>query len=304
MAAYLGHGDSVQMSPFMLGITILLLSALMALALRGRSAAASRAGAFGAILGCAVAAIPVIRVAAGADIPSLVLPWSMPSGSLIFRIDLLSALFLMPILLVSALGALYGIEYLRPYAGRKPRGALGNCWCWYNLLVAGMLLVCVAQNALMFLVAWELMALASFFLVAFDSEKAGVRESAWTYFIATHLGTAFILALFLVMGLAAGSFDFSDFHKISFSPGVMGALFLFAVVGFGTKAGFMPFHVWLPEAHPVAPSHVSAVMSGVMIKTGIYGLLRMLTFMGHPPAWWGWTARARRRRCSICSITR
>ncbi len=277
------------MSPFMLGILILLLSALLALALRRGHEAASRVGAFGAMLGCAVAAIPVIRTVAGAEIPSLILPWSMPFGSLVLRMDLLSALFLMPILLVSALGALYGLEYLRPYADRKPRGALGNCWCWYNLLVAGMLLVCVSHNALMFLVAWELMSLASFFLVAFDSEKEEVRESAWTYFIATHLGTAFILALFLTMGVAAGSFDFAEWHKAALGAGTLGVLFLFAVIGFGTKAGFMPFHVWLPEAHPVAPSHVSAVMSGVMIKTGIYGLLRMLTLMGTPPAWWGWT---------------
>ncbi len=277
------------MSPFMLGILILFISALLALALRREHEAASRVGAFGAMLGCAVATIPVLRAMAGAEIPSLILPWSMPCGSLIFRIDLLSALFLLPILLVSALGALYGLAYLRPYADRKPVGSLGRCWFWYNLLVAGMLLVCVSHNALMFLVAWELMSLASFFLVAFDDEKTEVRDSAWTYFIATHLGTAFIIALFLTMGVAAGSFDFADFHKATLGPGVMGVLFLFAVIGFGTKAGFMPFHVWLPEAHPVAPSHVSAVMSGVMIKTGIYGLLRMLMLMGHPPAWWGWT---------------
>ena len=106
--------------------------------------------------------------------------------------------------------------------------------------------------------------------------------------MATHLGTAFLLVLFLVLGRQAGSLDFDRFLVASGSTSpVAGIAFFLALIGFGTKAGFMPFHVWLPEAHPAAPSHVSALMSGVMIKTGIYGLLRTLTFLGHPESWWG-----------------
>src|SRR5207302_4943135 len=100
--------------------------------------------------------------------------------------------------------------------------------------------------------------------------------------------TAFLLALFILLGQQGGSLNFVDFRRVTVSPGTANALFLLAVVGFGTKAGFMPFHVWLPEAHPAAPSHVSALMSGVMIKTGIYGLVRTLTFLGPLPAWAGW----------------
>src|SRR5213595_2561574 len=128
------------------------------------------------------------------------------------------------------------------------------------------------------------MALASFFLVTFQDEEESVRSAGWTYLVATHLGTACLLALFILLGRGTGSLDFDRFTAAS---GV-GLLFILSVVGFGSKAGFMPFHVWLPEAHPVAPSHVSAVMSGVMIKTGIYGLLRVLTFLGPPPTWWAW----------------
>ena len=101
-----------------------------------------------------------------------------------------------------------------------------------------------------------------------------------------HLGTACLLVVFLLLGRQSGSLDFD---RLSAEAALAGGLFLLAVVGFGTKAGFIPLHVWLPEAHPAAASHVSAVMSGVMIKTGIYGLLRVLSIFGEMPAWWGWT---------------
>ena len=107
--------------------------------------------------------------------------------------------------------------------------------------------------------------------------------------MATHLGTAFLLTFFIFTARETGSMDFTVWAEQGIQTrGLAGILFLLAIVGFGTKAGFMPFHVWLPEAHPAAPSHVSALMSGVMIKTGIYGLLRALTFLGAPPLWWGW----------------
>ena len=144
-------------------------------------------------------------------------------------------------------------------------------------------------NGLLFLMCWEGMSLASFFLVMSEHERESVRRAGWTYLVAMHLGTAFLLVLFLLLGRDSGSLDFDRF---SVGPGTAGVAFLLAIVGFGTKAGFIPVHVWLPEAHPAAPSHVSAVMSGVMIKTGIYGLLRTLTFLGPMPAWWGWTLLA------------
>ncbi len=202
------------------------------------------------------------------------------------QLDALSAFFLLPILVLAIVAALYGGEYLMAYRSRKN---LGGAWFFFNLLVASMVMVVIARNSILFLIAWEIMSLASFFLVTFEDEKESVREAGWTYLVATHLGTAFLLILFLVLGRQAGSLDFDRFlaQSAAISP-VAGIVFFLALIGFGTKAGFMPLHVWLPEAHPAAPSHVSALMSGVMIKTGIYGLLRTLTFLGHPESWWGW----------------
>ena len=164
------------------------------------------------------------------------------------------------------------------------------------------MLVVVARNGLLFLVAWEIMSLASFFLVTFEYEKPMVRQAGWIYLIATHIGTAFLIVFFILLGRQAGSLDFD---KVSAIPSSLASiLFVLAVIGFGTKAGFMPLHVWLPYAHPAAPSHVSAVMSGVMIKTGIYGLVRALTLLGMPPVWWCWTLIANWRgiRCSWCAF--
>jgi formate hydrogenlyase subunit 3/multisubunit Na+/H+ antiporter MnhD subunit len=242
----------------------------------------SRIGASGAVAGCTLAIIPAARVLAGSASESLRVGWQVPYGAFFVEIDALSAFFLVPILGLSALAAVYGAEYLAAY--RETR-RLGTAWFFFNLLVATMVVVVVARNAVLFLVAWELMALASFFLVTFEDDKPSVRDAGWIYLVATHLGTACLLALFILLGRAGGSLDFD---RLSGTSAPVGLLFVLAVIGFGTKAGFMPFHVWLPEAHPAAPSHVSAVMSGVMIKTGIYGLVRILTFIGPPPAWWGW----------------
>ncbi len=239
------------------------------------------AGAGGVILGSLFGIVPSMRVALGAPPQSLRMAWDVPYGSFYLRLDALSAFFLLPIFLICALAALYGAEYLEAYRGRK---ALAPPWFFLNVLAASMVLVVLAHNAVLFLMAWEMMALSSFFLVTFEDEREETRHAGWIYLVASHIGTAFLLVLFVLLGKATGSLDFDRFAANSGA----GLLFILALAGFGTKAGFMPLHVWLPEAHPAAPSHVSAVMSAVMIKTGIYGLLRILTFLGPPQAWWGW----------------
>jgi hydrogenase-4 component B len=238
-----------------------------------------------AIFGC----IPAFHVLLGTggsiiSIRNSVAP--VPGGEFYIAIDPLTAWFLLPTLLLAALSAIYGVGYLRSWQGRR---SLGPVWFFYGLMVLGMVLVLLARNAVLFLYAWEVMAIASFFLVTFEHERRSVREAGWIYFVATHLGTAFLLAFFLLLARETGSMNFDDWAKAGIhTQGLANVLFLLAVVGFGTKAGFMPLHVWLPEAHPAAPSHVSALMSGVMIKTGIYGLVRAFTFLGTPPLWWGW----------------
>ncbi|MBI4616366.1 MAG: hypothetical protein HY720_22335 [Planctomycetes bacterium] len=275
----------------------LLLAAILLLVLGGSAAlllsqsprAATAAGVGGAVAGAALGLTAAVRVLATSARESIHLPWNVPYGSFSVEIDALSAFFLLPILGLSALAAIYGAGYLSGHT----RKSLGASWFFYDLLVASMAMVVVARNGVLFLVAWEAMAVSSFFLVTTDHEKESVRLAGWTYLVAAHLGTAFLLVLFLLLGREAGSLDFDDFGVLAArSPELAGVVFLLALVGFGTKAGFVPFHVWLPEAHPAAPSHVSAVMSGVMIKTGIYGLVRTLAWLGPPPAWWGWLLTA------------
>jgi hydrogenase-4 component B len=248
-----------------------------------RSTVACLIGPAATLLGGSVVLINSLWVILSGQSQHLRLPWALPFGSANMEIDPLSAVFAAVIALITMLAAVYGSEYLRAHAGPKN---LGISWFFYNLLLAAMLLVVVARNGVFFLLSWELMSLASFFLVMFDDEKMSVRMAGWVYLVAMHLGTALLLALFLLLSGGSPSLDFERLAP-GFAPS--GVLFLLALIGFGTKAGFMPMHIWLPEAHPAAPSHVSAVMSGVMIKTGIYGLLRILTLLGPPSPWWGWT---------------
>ena len=202
-------------------------------------------------------------------------------------LDPLSAFFLLCVFLVSGLAALYGSSYLRTYIGKR---RLAPPLMFFNLLVATMALLVVARDGVLFLIAWEMMSIASFFLVTYEGEREDVRRAGMTYLMAAHLGAVFLFILFGLLSRAAGSFDFDSFARVGAAGSeLINVCFLLALVGFGTKAGFWPFHIWLPDAHPAAPSHVSAVMSGVMIKMGIYGLLRVIGFLGSPPPWWGVT---------------
>jgi len=246
-----------------------------------------------AISGC----IPAIQVLAGGPALQLRHPWPVPFGEFFIQLDALSAWFMVPMLLLSALCAIYGVGYLRSQAKKCSPGPV---WFFYCLLVLGMTLVLLARNAVLFLSAWELMAVASFFLVTFEHERESVRNAGWIYLVATHLGTGFLLAFFILMGRETGSMDFTVWaEKGIHTPELAGIFFLLAVVGFGTKAGFMPFHVWLPEAHPAAPSHVSALMSGAMIK-----LWRSTTSSGcSPTAAWKTSDSSRPDSDSACSAS-
>lgn len=232
-----------------------------------------------AVSGLLVAAVlGLAAVLAGGGDRVVRLPWSVPFGSFALGLDPLSAVFLLPILVLCPLAGVYGLGYLDAWRARKNVGA---SWFFYNLLAACLILVVTARNAVLFLSAWETMALASYALVVFEDEKDDVRRAGRTYLVATHLGTGALLVMFALMG--------ADVAPGAAAPGL---LFALALVGFGTKAGLVPLHVWLPEAHPASPSHVSAVMSAVMIKTGLYGLLRVVSLLGPPPPAWGWTVLA------------
>lgn len=204
-------------------------------------------------------------------------------------VDPLAAFFILLICAASLPISLYSIGYLKTEYLDKPVGVLGAL---YHLFMLSMLLVITAGNGLLFLVFWECMALLSFFLVIFDTASVTSQKAGFLYLIMTHIGTAFILGLFLLLWQHSGSLDFSMFSatKGTLPLSLKHLLFVFALIGFGAKAGIVPLHIWLPEAHPAAPSHISALMSGVMIKTAVYGLLRCLfDFLAPISFEWGLT---------------
>jgi hydrogenase-4 component B len=282
------------MSLILAALVVLLAGGVLSLA-GGRGRWACILGPAVAVSGSVLALTQAMGVLISGQAATLQLAWHVPLGSLSLGLDPLSAVFVVPIAVVTALAAIYGGQYLGGHdeqveavsaaAPVRARKHLGAAWLFANVLTAAMLLVVLARNGVLFLFAWELMALSSFFLVMFEHEDEQVRRAGWTYLVASHLGTAFLLAMFVLLGRHSPTLDFATFHV---EAGLAGTVFVLGVIGFGTKAGFVPLHIWLPEAHPAAPSHVSAIMSGVMIKTGLYGLLRLITLLGPVPAWWGW----------------
>lgn len=214
----------------------------------------------------------------------IILPWAVPGAEFHVAIDGLSALFLVPIFLVSMLGSMYGLSYWKqtehPQNGRKLR-------LFYGMLPAGMALLVISRNSILFMLGWEVMALSAFFLVTTEDHLLKIREAGWIYLVSTKLATLSLFALFALLRSASGSFELMPLNGDTLTHGTATAIFVFTVLGFGLKAGMMPFHVWLPSAHANAPSHVSAIMSGVIIKMGIYGIVRITSFVPHPPAEWG-----------------
>jgi hydrogenase-4 component B len=265
-------------------LVLLLASGVAALLARQSPNRATAIGTVSVLLACGLASVPVVQTILGHDLATLRLPWQAPTQDLMLGMDPLSAFFLAPVLVLGALAAVYGRTYLLPYG---PKKSLGGPTCAFSVLLAAMITVVVARSTVLFLVAWEAMTLASYVLVTFEHEQAEVRRAGFVYLVAAHVGEACLLGMFLLLDHRAGGLGFDAFALMPApSPGLAALLFLLAAVGFGIKAGFLPFHVWLPEAHAAAPSHVSALMSAVMIKLGLYGLLRITTFL--PMArWWG-----------------
>ena len=224
---------------------------------------------------------PALTILTTGGVVREVVAQSLIMGSITLEIDRLSAIFLAIISLMSLWGVIYANGYLKPYIG-KTKNLASHCF-FLMLLIASMMLVVVARNALFFLIVWELMSLSSFFLVLFEGEKKEVRKAGLKYLVYMHLSVLFIIAMFVLLINKTDSFSFYDYTKLFLSDShFANIVFLLGFVGFGIKAGFVPFHNWLPDAHPAAPSHVSGVMSGVMIKTGIYGILRVLLLIGTP----------------------
>ena len=204
---------------------------------------------------------------------ALDLPFPFPFETVPFVLDPLAAFFSLLIAVGGIAASLYTISYLKPYEGTSRMAAAHPGLV--NLLVAAMVLVVLVQHALAFLVVWEIMSLVSFLLVFFENEKPEVAEASLYYLVAMHVGAVLLTVAFILASSRSGSFLFKDF-----ASGLDTALLVLFFAGFAFKAGFFPLHTWLPLAHPAAPSNVSALMSGVMIKTGLYGILRIFTLGG------------------------
>jgi len=241
------------------GVLLILSGGVSALVFRPWPRAAD--GAFRVLLlaGCLVISVPTLSVLRGSRVASVSMLPSLPGGVWTMGLDALSAWFLLLLCLVAAAATLYGVTYLAPE--RDHRGVT-SAHAIFAAFLAAMVGVFTASAAVLFLLVWEAMALGAYLLIVFEHEGTGVRRAGLLYFVLTHVGTGALLLMFLVWGQAASDLSFSSLATA---------------------------HFWLPGAHAAAPSHISALLSGVMLKTGIYGLLRVLSLFGPPPAWWGWT---------------
>ena len=258
----------------------------LASALAPDSAAARRWAAVGATLGSASSLALAGQGLAGGTFSVRASEFLLRADPIAFRVDPLGAFFLGLVGLVGLPAAVYGFGYSTAFEGRASLRLLG---AMLNAFLLSLSLVPLADNVLTFLFLWEAMSLTSYLLVMTETDETEtVRAGLW-YLAMTQVGLGTLLLAFLLLG-DGGPLAFSDLRLAGRAcpPGTRDVIFVLACVGFGSKAGLVPLHVWLPRAHPAAPSHVSALMSGVMIKMGVYGLLRVgLDLLGGGPAWWG-----------------
>ncbi len=237
------------------------------------------------------ATVAGVRVVGWSTTSQAIMSIGLPDLPFHLRLDPLAGFFITVVGILSFVVSIYSIGYVREISKQRP---ISRLVIFYALFLAGMFMVIIADDALFFLISWELMAAASYFLVLFEDERVENRRAAFLYMVVAHVGALAILLSFGVMsGLATG---FEGFHGYTFDamrqaefPAVWAtAAFLLAFFGFAAKAGVIPLHIWLPEAHPVAPSNISALMSGVMLKTAIYGIVRVtFDLIGVFPWWWG-----------------
>ncbi len=225
-----------------------------------------------------VASIPAIRSLLG-DSLNIVLDGGLVFGSVPVRLDALSGWFILIICFVFITGSFYGISYMKSYESQKAN--IGLHAIAFILLFASMIALTVTQNSLVFLVLWEVMTLSAFVAVIFEYNKPETIRAGMNFLIQSHVSILFLIIGFIWIASKTGSYDFAEIATYTGLNGGAASLVLFLIFasGFGIKAGFVPFHSWLPYAHPAAPAHVSGIMSGVMIKMGIFGILRMITLI-------------------------
>ncbi len=265
-------------------MAILIISGGGALAwLTGRLRALSAiVGALSCLTGGGMAFVAVIRsLFMGQSTESYLL--NLPLGQATLQLDQVSAFFSLPVIFLGSLAAIYAAA---TFHHDKYEG--GGYWFFYNLLLASMLTLLASGNAVLFLMAWEIMSVAAFFLITHRDEIASARNAGWRFFVASHVGTAGLFILFALLSAGAGSFEFSRFASTPITYGSASIIFFLALFGFGVKVGLLPLHVWLPDSYTFADAHVSAILSGAMSKMGFYGLIRVMMFLPVMEESWGW----------------
>lgn len=267
----------------LLSVALYTAGAVLSLLLAGcEQKAISASGILGALGGLAglAAAVPVLVSGKGA-ITTFATCFSF--ANFVVRFDMLAAFMVAVISLMVVATSVYSLSYVREYVGRGA-WAMG---LYMNVFVASMVCLVVVDNAFWFLVFFEMMSLASYFLVIFDQHEEAV-SAGFLYFLIAHGGSILILIAFFILYSKSGSLDFETFRHLSLAPWQASVVFLLGFFGFGAKAGMIPLHGWLPRAHPAAPSHGSALMSGVMVKIGVFGIIKVgVDLLGAHELWWG-----------------
>jgi hydrogenase-4 component B len=278
------------MTFFLMAVGVLFLSAIPGVLTRKGSLLWERCSLVLSITGCALGISSTIFILLHPEQAVFIARWHLvPGAAIAFKLDALSAVFLFPAFLVTAAGSLYATGYW-PVREKAASGA----WLrfFYPILSGSIMLLLCSNNAFLFLVNWEIMALTGYFLVVTERNKEEAHKAGFIYLAATHTGTLALFGSFaLLMHMAPGIY-LPAVSSLDGHGWPAGAVFLLALFGFGLKAGLIPLHIWLPGAHANAPSNVSALMSGVIIKMGIYGLMRLTSFFEVPPLWWGQTILA------------
>jgi formate hydrogenlyase subunit 3/multisubunit Na+/H+ antiporter MnhD subunit len=262
-------------------VAVLLGVAGLAAALGGRSAVATPI-TYGAALAASLLAFgtALAQLVADAAAPSLVLPLGLPWLGAHFRVDALSAFFLAVVNLGGAAASLFALGY-----GRREHAPL-RVLPFYPAFLAGMNLVVLADDAFTFLLSWEFMSLASWALVMAHHRVRDNARAGYIYLVMASAGTLTLLLAFGLLAGPGGGYDFAAMRAGDHGPLLAALVLTLVLLGAGSKAGLVPLHVWLPLAHPAAPSHVSALMSGVMTKVAVYGFMRVVFDLLGPPAWW------------------
>ena len=264
----------------------LVLGAILALSLRTNTQRA-----IAAISSQAIASVLVVRAVwpvLGGGAPELAaFGWSFPVELIVVRIDALGAFFLAWSLPMTLLATIYAVGYLRPFFDAGRNG--GTHFALLNMTSLSFVLIYTVQNALVFLLGWEIAAVAAWLMVIWDYKNQKIRFAGFNYLVSTHIGLFVLVAAFMLMHAETDSMDFQSFGVFLARPGrLRTAAFLLLGTSFALKSAFFPFHTWLPRAHSAAPAHVSALMSGVIHKAGLFAFLRFTLLLGRPDEWMGW----------------